>query len=112
MYAIRRRLHRFLFGTAEGTYISRHVYIGENVRIAPNVVIVAHNHKKYEEGWEPWKPVIIGDWCWIGANAVVLPGVELGPYTVVGAGAVVTKSFTEGHCTIAGVPAVKISAGE
>ena len=38
-------------------------------------------------------------------NAMIMPGVELGPHTVVGAGAVVTKSFPEGHCVIAGNPA-------
>ncbi|MEQ1824103.1 MAG: DapH/DapD/GlmU-related protein, partial [Fimbriimonadaceae bacterium] len=43
--------------------------------------------------------------CWIGMNAVVLPGVTLGDRTVVAAGAVVTKSFPEGWCIVAGVPA-------
>lgn len=50
------------------------------------------------------KPITIGDNCWIGMNAVVLTGVELGDYTTVGAGAVVTHSFP-GHCVIAGNPA-------
>lgn len=51
------------------------------------------------------EPITIGEGCWIGMNAVVLPGVTLGPNTTVGAGAVVTKSFPGGHCVIAGNPA-------
>lgn len=44
----------------------------------------------------------------MGMNAVILPGVTLGPHTSVGAGAVVTKSFPEGYCIVAGIPAKKI----
>ena len=49
-------------------------------------------------------PIRIGNKCWIGANAIVLPGVSLGDHVIVGAGAIVTKSFPS-NCTIAGVPA-------
>jgi maltose O-acetyltransferase len=41
----------------------------------------------------PAEPIRIGKGCWIGANAVILPAVQLGDRVVVGAGAVVTKSF-------------------
>jgi acetyltransferase-like isoleucine patch superfamily enzyme len=47
----------------------------------------------------------IGDYCWIGMNCIILPGVELGDFTIVAAGAIVTKSFPKGHCIIAGNPA-------
>jgi acetyltransferase-like isoleucine patch superfamily enzyme len=46
----------------------------------------------------------IGDDVWLGTNAVILPGVEIGDGCVVGAGAVVTKSFESG-LILAGVPA-------
>jgi acetyltransferase-like isoleucine patch superfamily enzyme len=49
--------------------------------------------------------VNIGERCWLGMNAIILPGVTLGPYTVVAAGAVVTRSFHEGHCILMGMPA-------
>lgn len=39
------------------------------------------------------KPVHIGSNVWIGANAVVLPGVTIGDNTVIGAGSVVTKDI-------------------
>lgn len=51
-------------------------------------------------------PVYIGNHCWIGANAVILPGVKItGEYVVIGAGAVVTKDITECKVIVAGVPA-------
>jgi acetyltransferase-like isoleucine patch superfamily enzyme len=49
--------------------------------------------------------VRIGSRSWIGANAIILPGVELGPETIVGAGSIVTESFPQGRVVIAGNPA-------
>ena len=48
--------------------------------------------------------VIIGNYCWIGAKAIILKDVVLGDHCVVAAGSVVTKSFPAGS-VIAGVPA-------
>lgn len=86
------------------------ITLGENCYVAPNVGIITTNHnssnpQKHVEG----KNICIGNNCWIGMNAVVLPGVVLGDNTVVAAGAVVTKSFPDGYCTVAGVPARVIS---
>lgn len=53
------------------------------------------------------KPVIIGDKCWIGFNAIILKGVVLSEECVVGAGSVVTKSFEKG-AIIGGNPATLI----
>lgn len=39
------------------------------------------------------RPVSIGDDCWIGAGATILPGVTIGKGTTIGAGSVVTKSI-------------------
>ncbi len=82
------------------------VSIGEHVGIAPGVKIISRNHDIYDI-WKrgELRPVVIEDYCWIGSNAVILPGVHLGKHTIVGAGSVVTKSFTCGYCIIAGNPA-------
>lgn len=82
------------------------IYIGRGTYIAPNVGLITANHDLQDlDRHLPPKPIRLGEGCWIGMNAVVLPGVTLGPGTVVGAGAVVTKSFPEGHCILAGNPA-------
>ncbi|MDG6348291.1 DapH/DapD/GlmU-related protein [Luteimonas sp. 8-5] len=57
---------------------------------------------------EPADPIVIGNDCWIGAGAIILPGVNLGDHVVVAAGAIVTKSF-ECNQLIGGVPARVIS---
>jgi acetyltransferase-like isoleucine patch superfamily enzyme len=82
------------------------IYIGSGTWIAPNVGIITTNHDPaYPSRHLPARDVRIGNNCWIGMNAVLLPGVELADGTVVGAGAVVTRSFLEGSCVIAGNPA-------
>lgn len=82
------------------------ITIGKNVHIAANVGVITANHNpENPDDHLPAKDVVIGDHCWIGMNAMILPGVHLGPYTTVGAGAVVTHSFEEGHCVVAGNPA-------
>jgi len=102
-------------GLSPGCYIQGIgiVRIGKYVYIAPNVGIISANHNLYDTRNHDVESVEIGDYCWIGMNVVILPGVKLGPHTlgphtVVGAGSVVTKSFEEGYCVIAGNPARKI----
>jgi acetyltransferase-like isoleucine patch superfamily enzyme len=95
-------------GIMPGCYIHGHgkTYIGDYTAISANVGIITSNHDVYcNKDYTPEKEVRIGDYCWIGMNSVILPGVKLGDFTIVGAGSVVTKSFPEGHCIIAGNPA-------
>ncbi len=99
-------------GDSPGNYIEAYngVIIGDYSNIGPNVGILSANHNKINNALhDKANPVKIGNFCWIGMNAVILPGVELGDFTIVGAGAVVSKSFTEGYCVIGGNPAVVIN---
>lgn len=82
------------------------IYIGTNTLIANNVGLITANHNPLDvQNHLEGKDIHIGDNCWIGINAVILPGVCLGNNTIVGAGAIVTKSFEQGNCVIAGNPA-------
>lgn len=95
-------------GYSFGNYISAHVgtiYIGDYTQIAPNVGIISQNHSLTDNRKYEAKDVKIGNYCWIGMGAIILPGVHLGDYTIVAAGAIVSKSFHDGFCVIAGNPA-------
>jgi acetyltransferase-like isoleucine patch superfamily enzyme len=81
------------------------LFIGDFTRIAPKVGIFTANHNTYNHHEHTYKETIIGDYCWIGSGALIMPGVVLGKHTIVGAGAVVTKSFPDGYQIIAGNPA-------
>lgn len=76
------------------------VTIGDNVFIAPNVVISTAGHPfdppKRNAGLEYAYPVVIGDDVWIGAGVIILPGVAIGGGTTIGAGSVVTKDIPGG----------------
>lgn len=90
-----------------GNYIqgAGEVFIGNYVQFGPNVGILSSNHGLYDQRLSEKKKVKIGDYCWIGMNSVVLPGVTLGVRTIVAAGSVVSKSFPNGFCVIGGTPA-------
>jgi acetyltransferase-like isoleucine patch superfamily enzyme len=95
------------FALSGGCYIQggNGVHIGDDTVFAPGVKIVSANHDPAAGmSWAASPPVKIGCRCWIGANAVILPGVEIGDDSIVAAGAVVTSSFPSGSI-VGGVPA-------
>lgn len=84
--------------------------IGDDVMIAPNVSIYTRNHeteniyRPMRLQTAPLKKVSIGNDVWIGANAIILPGVSIGNGCIVGAGAVVTKDVPN-YSVVGGNPA-------
>ncbi len=95
---------------SHGVYFSNpfggKIILGYGCYIAPNVGLITTNHDLYDpDQFTPAQDIILGQKCWIGMNAILLPGVVLGDHTVVAAGAVVTQSFPEGHCVLGGTPA-------
>jgi acetyltransferase-like isoleucine patch superfamily enzyme len=96
------------FASSGGCYIQggNGIYIGDDTLFGPGVKIISANHNPGDlTENKPAPPICIGNRCWIGANAVILPSVVLGDDCIVGAGSVVTRSFPEGHIIIAGSPA-------
>jgi acetyltransferase-like isoleucine patch superfamily enzyme len=96
------------FANSGGCYIQgiNKIYIGDNTIFAAGVKIISANHDltDFSKHDKTVGPIIIGKYCWLGANSIILPGVVLGDNVIVGAGSVVTKSFPN-NVTIGGVPA-------
>lgn len=81
------------------------IEVGDNVVFAPQVYLLAHDTstKKLVDYVRIGK-IKIGNNCFIGARAFIMPGVEIGDNSIVGAGSLVTKSFPE-NVVIGGNPA-------
>jgi len=83
----------------------RGVHIGDGALIAFDAVIFAHDLSRHFHA-----DTFIGRNCFIGAHAIVLPGVRIGDSCIVGAGSVVTRDVPDG-CIVAGNPAQILRAG-
>lgn len=74
-----------------------HIYVGDYTMFGPNVVIATAGHpllpELREKGYQYNIPIHIGKNCWIGAGAIILPGIKIGDNVVVGAGSIVTKDI-------------------
>ncbi|CZF80177.1 Maltose O-acetyltransferase [Grimontia celer] len=82
------------------------ITLGKGLLLAPGVKIISGNHS-FDDSRKTINTnrIIIGDNVWIGANAIILPGVNIGNNCIIGAGSVVTKSFDGSGLVIAGNPA-------
>lgn len=82
------------------------IIIEDKVMLGPKVQIYTSNHAFknsnipiMDQGFRPETPensVVCRKGSWIGAGAILLPGVQVGMSTVIGAGTVVTKSVPDG----------------
>lgn len=74
-----------------------HIYVGDYTMFGPNVTVATAGHpilpELREKGYQYNAPVRIGKNCWIGAGAIILPGISIGDNVVIGAGSVVTKDL-------------------
>lgn len=114
-------LERFDFTLGNGVFVgnqcifdcSAPICVGDGVFIAYGVTIVTGTHaigpQECRAGEFQPRGVTIGDGCWIGARAVILPGVHIGSGAVVGAGSVVTRDVAS-DTVVAGNPARLVRA--
>jgi len=74
-----------------------HIYVGDYTMFGPNVVVATAGHpilpELREKGYQYNMPVHIGKNCWIGAGAIIVPGITIGDNVVIGAGSIVTKDL-------------------
>lgn len=72
-----------------------HIYVGDFCMFGPNVVVATAGHpilpELREKAYQYNAPVHIGKNVWIGAGALIMPGITIGDNSVIGAGSVVTK---------------------
>lgn len=93
-----------------GNTIIGPVTISDNVNIGQNVTISGLNHnyedpgKTISEQGVSTMPIKIENNVWIGANSVVLPGVQIGNHSVIGAGSIITKDIPP-YSVVVGNPA-------
>ncbi len=110
-------IYRNLYGMdiGKGTLISRNavldrgtnpkgVHIGKYTKVT-GATILAHDPSRNVK-----LNTVIGNNCFIGTRAIILPGVKIGDEVIVGAGAVVTKDVPS-NCIVAGNPAKVIKTG-
>ena len=71
------------------------IFVGDHVMFGPNATVIAGGHpiepELRKQAFQYTAAVHIGNNVWIGAGAVILPGVTIGENSVIGAGSVVTK---------------------
>ena len=89
--------------------VAAEITIGHQVNVGPFAAIIGANHgtapgAPMQSQPQISKPVTIGDDVWIGAGAIILPGVTIGSGAVVAAGAVVSHDVPSG-AVVGGVPA-------
>ena len=106
-----KKLGLYVAGECSIYKLKDHTIIGNDVMMAPEVIILSGSHKfdrtdipMREQGAPPKKTVQIGDDVWIGTRSIILPGVTIGSHSIIGAGSVVTKDVPE-WAIVAGNPA-------
>jgi maltose O-acetyltransferase len=84
------------------------IEIGDGCQIGPLVQLLTADHPrdpaKRRDGLEMGKRILIGKNVWIGAGAIILPGITVGDDAIIGAGSVVTRDVLPG-VTVVGNPA-------
>lgn len=89
-------------------YVRPQVTIEDGVSVGPFVRFVSDSHEigpaEHRAGAGLTRPIRVGEGAWIGANVVVLGGVQIGRGAIVAAGAIVTADVPE-NTVVAGVPA-------
>jgi acetyltransferase-like isoleucine patch superfamily enzyme len=96
--------HRCFVNVGSTIIAVEEIIVGDDVAFANDVYVMDSDSHGVEGRPHRQAAITIGDGCWIGARAMILPGVTLGKRVLVAAGAVVTKDFPD-DVLVAGNPA-------
>jgi len=93
-----------------------HIYVGDCTMFGPNVTVATAGHpilpELREQGYQYNASVTIGKNCWIGAGAVIVPGITIGDNVVIGAGSIVTKDIPSNSVAVGNPARVIREVGE
>jgi len=90
---------RISFGAYLDKTNPKDIHIDDGSFIAYGAMILTHDYCR-----SLYKKTYVGKNCFIGARAIILPGVSIGDHVIIGAGSVVTKDI-KSNCIVAGNPA-------
>lgn len=99
----------YIYGNVQWSSEPWIITLGNNVHITEGVKFITHDGgslilRRFTPDLEMTFPIVVGDYVYIGTNAIILPGVTIGENSIVAAGSVVTKDVPSGT-VVAGVPA-------
>lgn len=81
------------------------IYVGEFTTVAGiRSQLLTHSIDVYNNRQDA-RPIIIGQYCFVGTGCILLPGSVLPDYSILGAGSVLTKAMSEAGCVYGGIPA-------
>lgn len=100
-------------GVGEGCWLAGEVHLGPHVTMGPGCWFLTGVHpvpgdrERFRDRSSEHRPIFVGEDVFIGARAVILAGVHIGPGAAVGAGSVVAKDVEAGS-TVVGNPAREV----
>lgn len=101
---------RFILGDGSVITASHKIDFTDRVEFGKRVILGGRNSSLWTHNRQQTKPIIIGDYSYIGSEIRIAPGGEIPPKCIVGIGSVITKKFEAEYQLIAGVPAKVVKA--
>ncbi len=96
---------RFILGDGSVIAASHKIDFTDRVEFGKRVILGGRNSSLWTHNRQMTKPIIIGDYSYIGSEIRIAPGGCIPPKCIVGIGSVITKKFEDEYFLIAGVPA-------
>jgi acetyltransferase-like isoleucine patch superfamily enzyme len=109
------RESKLLIGEHSAITKNHHIDCTSTITIGNFVTIAGYNSQLLThsinilENRQDSSPIIIGDYCFVSTNVVVLGGAHLPSYSVLGAKAMLNKKMNQEYCMYGGIPAKFIS---